>query len=164
MKKIKYIIVSIVLATLLSSCIIIPLNFRDGNFRYSVSRDGYWNDWSQDYLNSYEIAFYNNHFIIYDRYRHPSEYFIKVSYKHSSEREQGKWYVYDGSVEYYTEKKNDKFAFDKFPNRRYNASNSFKQTSSATIKITKKANKAHKGATINVFFEGNAIGISGVYQ
>lgn len=163
MRKIKYIIVGILIVSL-NACSFFITGFSYNSYSYAVSIDGYWNDWFTSYDYSNRINFYDNHFILYDDARHPSEYTVKVSYKISTERKEGNWYVYNGNVEYYTEKASDKFYFEKWPNYWpygvYNGGNGVKKTSPATIKISRKAKTAHNGATFNIFFENNAIGIT----
>ena len=169
--KLRQIVIILGVIILLSSCSVLRPKFINGGYSYSTRINNYWNDWRKiNYLsNLNRIEFYElgnaGYFILYNRNMHPSEYSIRVVYNRETEKKSGKWYEYYGWVEYYVEKASDKFHFDRWseqwPHNAYNG-NGYKKESDATIKINVKANKAHNGATFNIFFEGNAIAISGL--
>ena len=157
MNKIKYIIIASILAI---SFYGYSQGFSRG-LQCNVMKNGSWSKWAK--ADNDKIEFYEEQFLIYESIY--NQYKIKVSYNCWSKKKEKGWYIYKGSIEYFTVKKNDKFYFNKWinnlPKEAYNGGESFKKETPAIIKFkNRRANEAHKGTEINVYFEGKAIGIS----
>lgn len=173
----RIIIIGGMILILMTSCTVFRPSFINGQYSSVTYQNGYWSGWQDTRASIWgntsntKIQFYSQgsirYFILYGENDHPSNYHIKVSYNVNSERQEDKWYVYNGTVEYYPHYDYKTFSFDMWNSSHYFYSFSRqygdKKVSSATVKIYKRrAVDAYKGATFNVFFEGNAIGINGV--
>ena len=174
MKKLTIILLGTSLM-FITSCAISRSSFTNGYFSYCTSINGYWDDWRKpipypNSLNLNTIRFYTSgdwgYFIMLHPRAHPSNYYIKVSYYLPSEKKVGNWYYYDGMIEYHMDDAKSTFPFKNWYSYFgfiIGLEKQYKKTSEASVRIQGiKAAKAHRGATFNVFFEGNAIGISGI--
>lgn len=171
MKKLFSIALAAVLILITSCAVLFRPSFYSGQYSYQAYANGYW---SQQWSNSDNgrIQFYKSansgEFILHNYDKHPSNYNLKVSYNFYTERKIDDWYIYDGTIEYFVAKPTDKFPYTQLDNYSFEVNfaggdNVYKKTSPALIKIQKiKASDAHNGATFNVWFEGIAIGISGI--
>lgn len=130
--------------------------------------NNYWGNWHG--TGNYVFEGSLNHFIIHDKFEHPSKYIMKVDIdgmtieankKNRKERvKSNSWYEYAGTVEYYTE-----VTFENFGNlielwpqpNSPNTSKGKKHIAKATIRIAPYKDTPR---VYNIFFEGYGLAIS----
>lgn len=131
---------------------------------------GYWDEWKDNYNTS--VKGYVDNFVIYESYRHPSDYCLKVVIKDFSmpdkktrrmHMKNDKWYVYSGYIEYYALPSSSigdyvwRFPEGECYDTKINKKNLYLKRIRATIKIAPYKDRPR---TYNIWFSDYAVGIS----
>lgn len=169
MKKIFLILITLLVISKISFSQVIE-------FQYAKCINGIWGEWEKAY--SYAIKGKYDDFILYDKYRHPSEYIMRVKIYYYSEEKKAKklrlkngWYEYSGVVEYYTTDYNSQylnFNFERWPHGCLTAKGTditpiidkkYVKVNQREAKINIQAYKGKDPRCYNIYFDNIGIGI-----
>lgn len=147
------------------------------DFQYSKCINGIWGEWEKAY--SYKIKGNYDDFILYDTYRHPSEYIMRIKIYYYSEEKKSKklrlkngWYEYSGVVEYFTTDYNSNyqnFNFKRWPHGCLTAEGTditpiidkkYVKVNQREAKINIQAYKGKGPRCYNIFFDNIGIAIT----